>query len=257
MSIPKIIHYCWFGPKEFTDLEKNCIQTWKEKLPDYEIMFWNEDTFDVDSVPYTKQAYKHERYAFVSDYARLNALYNYGGIYLDTDIEILKSFDKFIEDKMFIGFENRTMVAVGVLGAEKGEPFIKELLDFYHKYPFEDEKGNIDITTIVQKLTPLLEKRGLTTPNSEQMVDYIHVYDRDVFYPKKMKDGTFRVTDESYTIHRYAGSWLTEREKRRGESTIWRNFFRPVLRKTRSGLTKVLGYKKTKQIEASLRKRMK
>ena len=256
MSIPKIIHYCWFGPNEIPQMEQKCIRSWTEKMPNYKIMFWSEDTFDVNSIPFTKQAYEHKKYAFVSDYVRMYALYNYGGIYFDTDVEVVKELSPFMEDEEFIGFENKTMVGTGIIGAQKETKLFKEMLEHYEEYEFVDENGNIDTTTNVQVLTKILESKGFEKENKEQMVDGIHIYERDIFCPKKMDDGTFRTTDRTVTIHRFAASWLTERERKRGVNKFWRNVCRPVLKKIREILTKLLGNKRTKKIEAKLRKMM-
>ena len=254
--IPKIIHYCWFGPKEPGELEKKCVESWKKVLPDYKIMFWNEETFDISSNLYAKQAYESGYYAFVSDYVRLVTLVKYGGIYFDTDVEVIKSFGKFLNDQAFTGFENKTMVAAGVMGCEKGNEFFSKVLEHYEKHPFIDKNGNMDVTTIVKIMTRILLKHGLVQSHSEQNVFGVHIYDRDIFYPKKMKDGTFRVTDESYSIHRYAGSWLTERERRRGENYFWRKVCRPNLKRARRLFIIVLGEKRTNNIEASIRKKI-
>ena len=147
MSVPKIIHYCWFGPKEIPEMEQKCIASWKKVLPDYKIMFWNEQNFDVNSVPYVREAYEKGKYAFVSDYVRMYALYNYGGVYFDTDVEVLKPLDKFLEDKAFIGFENRTMIGTGIIGAEKHSALFEEMLNYYSNHNFVDDNGNIDTTT--------------------------------------------------------------------------------------------------------------
>ena len=109
--IPKIIHYCWFGPNDFPELEKKCMESWKKMESEYKFMFWNEDTFDVNSVSYVKEAYKKGKYACVSEYVRMYALYNYGGIYFDTDVEVVGAIDSSLENAAFIGFENRTMIA--------------------------------------------------------------------------------------------------------------------------------------------------
>lgn len=254
--IPKIIHYCWFGPKEIPELERKCIKTWSEFLPDYEIMFWNEENFDVNSVKYVKEAYENKKYAFVSDYVRMHALYTYGGVYFDTDVEVIKDITPFLNDEAFIGFENRTMVAMGVIGASKGLGLIGEMLDYYNNNSFIDENGHADTTTICQIMVNILSKKGFEMKNSEQIIENTHIYERDVFYPKMMDDGSFRVTDDSVTIHHYSASWLTEREIRRGKSKIWRNFFRPVLRKVRIVFQKVLGDKNTKSIELFFRTKM-
>ena len=254
--IPKIIHYCWFGPKELGELEKTCLKSWENILPNYKIMSWNEKTFDINSNLYAKQAYESGNYAFVSDYARLVALVKYGGVYFDTDVEVIKKMDKFLENNAFTGFENKTMVAAGIMGCEKDNEFFSKVLEYYNTHAFIDENGNIDATTIVKIMTRILVKHGLEQSHSEQNVYNVHIYDRDVFYPKKMKDGTFRVTDESYTIHRYAGSWLTERERRRGENYFWRKVCRPNLKRIRKLFIAVMGEKKTNEIEASFRKKI-
>lgn len=254
MSIPKIIHYCWFGPKEIPEMEQECIATWKKVLPDYQIKFWNEQNFDIDSVPYVKEAYEKKKYAFVSDYVRMYALYNFGGVYFDTDVEVLKPLDKFLDDAAFIGFENKTMIGTGIIGAEKSAPLFKRMLDYYNGHSFVDENGNIDTTTNVQIISRLLKDQKFEPRNMEQVLPEIHIYERDVFCPKKMDDGTFAVTERSVTIHKFAGSWLTEREKRRGTNLVWRNVMRPILKKTRTITIKIFGEQKAKKLEASLRK---
>lgn len=254
MSIPRIIHYCWFGPKKIPEMEQMCIASWKKKLPDYKIVFWNEQNFDVNSVPYVREAYEKEKYAFVSDYVRMFALYNYGGIYFDTDVEVLKPFDEFLNDNAFIGFENRTMIGTGIIGAEKHSALFRSMLDYYNTHNFIDSNGNIDTTTNVQIISELLKEQAFEPHNSEQILPDIHIYERDIFCPKKMDDGTFAVTDRSVTIHRFAGSWLTEREKKRGTNLVWRNFMRPILKKTRAAIVCVFGDQTARKMEASLRK---
>ena len=253
MAIPKIVHYCWFGEKEKPDSVKKCIESWKKFLPDYQLMEWNEDNFNIEKLKYTKEAYAEGKYAFVSDYVRMYALYNFGGIYFDTDVEALKPLDKFLEDKAFIGFENRTMIGTGIIGAEKHSALFKEMLDYYSNHNFVDDNGNIDTTTNVQIISKLLMEQKFEPRNSEQILSDIHIYERDVFCPKKMDDGTFAVTNRSVTIHRFSGSWLTEREKKRGTNLIWRNIMRPILKVTRTITIKVFGEQTAKKLEASLR----
>lgn len=253
MSIPKVIHCCWFGPREIPALERECMETWKAVLKDYRFVFWNEEHFDISAVPYVKEAYEHQKFAFVSDYVRMYALYKYGGIYLDTDVEVRKPFDPFLEDPAFIGFENRTMAGTGIIGAEKGAELAKKMLDYYHANRFLDENGCLNATTNVQLINEILREQGMVPKNSEQVLENIHVYERDVFCPKKMDDSRFGVTERTVTVHKFAGSWLTEREKRRGTSTIWRNLLRPALRKGRTLLQASLGEKRTRQVEMRLR----
>ena len=254
MAIEKIIHYCWFGPNATPDMEQQCIASWKQILPEYQIMFWNEQNFDINSVDYIREAYNNKKYAFVSDYVRMYALYHFGGIYFDTDVEVLKPLDDFLNDAAFIGFENRTMVGTGIIGAEKNSVLFQRMLDYYNAHHFIDENGNIDTTTNVQIISKLLREYGFEPKNSEQQLACIHIYERDIFCPKKMEDGTFAVTNRSVTIHRFAGSWLTEREKKRGTNLIWRNIMRPLLKSIRTSIMRVWGDKTAKKIEASFRK---
>src|SRR5699024_8907222 len=127
--IPKIIHYCWFGGNELSKTTKVCINSWKKKLPDYKIIEWNESNFDINSNQYVKEAYQAGRYAFVTDYVRLYVLYHYGGIYMDTDVEVLKSLDSFLKHQAFTGCENEKNSVTGIIGSEKDHEWIKTLLD--------------------------------------------------------------------------------------------------------------------------------
>lgn len=256
-KIPKIIHYVWFGEKEIPELEEKCIESWKKILPDYKIMFWNEETFDIENSPYAKQALEHKKYAFASDYTRAKVLYEFGGIYLDTDVEVLESFDQFLDNKAFIGFENKTMVGTGIIGSQKKSKVMEKMLDYYQNHNFADENGNIDITTNVQILSRILLGMGFEKENKEQVLEDIHIYERDIFCPKKMDDGTFRTTDRTVTIHYLSGSWLTDREKKRGTNKIWRNVCRPVLKKIREGLIKLMGENRARKIEVRFRKLLK
>lgn len=256
MSIPRIIHYCWFGPNPIPELEKKCIQSWQEQLHDYEIVFWNESTFDVKSVEYVRQAYDCGKYAFVSDYVRIYALYRFGGIYLDTDVEVLRSLDKFLENEVFIGFENRTMVGTGIIGAEKNNIMLRAMLDYYHGNQFINEKGYMDTTTNVKILYKLLAANGFIGEDREQKLNGIHIYEREYFCPKRIGKNEFKITAKSVTIHHFSGSWLTEKEKKRGNSLIWRNFFRPSLRLVREILIKITNENTVKNFEAKLRNKM-
>ena len=136
MSIPKVINYCWFGRGELPDDTKRYIETWKKNCPDYKIIEWNEDNFDIHSNTYVEEAYIAKKYAFVTDYVRLYVLYNNGGIYMDTDVEILKPIDRFLNEKAFSSFENNNTLSTGIMGAEKGNLWIKDLMDEYNYIHF-------------------------------------------------------------------------------------------------------------------------
>lgn len=257
MSIPKIIHYCWFGPKDIPENEQSYIQRWKELLPDYQFILWNEDNFDITVNQYVREAYENKKYAFVADYVRIKALVEMGGIYMDTDVELLKTFDSYLEDKSFMGFENRTMVGTGIIGSEPQNPILSEMMCYYESHNFIDENGLMDTTTNVKILNKILLDKGLTPQNKEQVICDIHIYERHFFCPKKLSETEFAATNETITIHHFDASWLSDREKKRGTNKIWRNVCRPVLRKMRSFAVKIIGEKNTKLMEARLREKMK
>lgn len=253
MTIPKVIHYCWFGDKEIPSLEKQCIQTWQKALPEYKIMFWNEKSFDLDTVSYVKQAYDNKKYAFVSDYVRIYALYNFGGIYLDTDVEVLKSFDPFLNNSAFIGFENKTMIGTGIIGASKNNKLFFELLKYYNELNFVDNQGNLDTTTNVQIFEKILKKYGFKNQNSSQTILGLEIFERDFFCPKKVSENKFEITTRTVSKHHFSGSWLTERERKRGTNKIWRKIFRPMLKSCRKIIIETFGEKDAKRIEMKLR----
>ena len=257
MAIPKIIHYCWFGHTKMPDLEIKCIESWKKHFPGYEIKLWNEENFDYKSCTFAKQAYEKGQYAFVSDYARAKILYNYGGIYMDADVEVLKDFSEALSQKAFLGFERRHFVGTAIMATEKNNPVIKALLDYYESHPFILEDGSMDRIANVSLLTDILSKKGLQLGGMRQTVDGIEIYNREVFYPKKIDDDTFRITEETCAIHRASNSWMSDKEKRRGRNKLWIEVARPTLRGSRKALKKLLGEKKTRKIENKLRDRMK
>ncbi len=212
--IPKIIHYCWFGRGAMPDLAYKCIESWKKYLPDYEIKEWNEDNFDVNAIPYTKEAYASRKYAFVSDYARFWILYKYGGVYFDTDVEVIKPLTHILDKGAFMGFENNdpdtTGVAPGLgLGVEAGHPLYKEIKEYYEKEHFLNEDGSMNLRTVVSRVTGILEENGLIVENRFQMIGGINVYPYDYFCPIRVSDGKLCLTDNTVTIHHYASSWVS------------------------------------------------
>lgn len=217
--ISKKIHYCWFGRGEKPELALKCIQSWKENCKDYEIIEWNEDNFDVNSNKYVKQAYDAKKYAFVTDYVRLYVLYNYGGIYMDTDVEVIKPLDEFLDNPAFSGFENNNKIPTGIMAAEKGNKWIEDLLKEYDFLEFIKEDGTYDVTTNVTRITNLtLEKYGLNPISSYQNLNNIVVlYPYDYFCPKDWETGKIKLTENTYTIHHFSGSWHTEEDKEKAE----------------------------------------
>lgn len=213
-KIPKVIHYCWFGRGEKPKLAKTCIKSWKKYLPDYEIKEWNEDNFDINSNQYVREAYEAKKYAFVSDYVRLYALYNYGGIYMDTDVEVIKSLDEFLINEAFSGFESPEFVQTGIMACVKEYKLFKEFLDYYKERSFIKEDGSYDTTTNVVIMTEICEKYGLVKNNKLQTIDGFTIYPKIYFCPLSFNSSEGDFSDNTYTIHHFAGSWHSKQEKR-------------------------------------------
>lgn len=207
--IPKVIHYCWFGRGKMPELTLRCIESWKKYLPDYEIKEWNEDNFDLDLYPYAREAYVNRKFAFVTDVVRLYALYHEGGIYMDTDVEVLKSLDPFLHHNAFSGFEDERNIPTGIMASEKGGKWAKENLDYYNNRHFVKEDGSFDLTTNVTTITNYMLLIGLKQNNTYQDFPMlITFYPKDYFCPKSYKDGKIYSTENTVTIHHFAGSWL-------------------------------------------------
>lgn len=206
--IPKKIHYCWFGRGEKPELIKKCIESWRHYLVDYQIIEWNEDNFDVNSNTFTKQAYEQKKYAFVSDYVRLKVLYDNGGIYMDTDVEVLKPFpDIFLENKAFSGFESITNVPTGIMACEKSFKLFGEFMDYYKDKSFIGESGNLNSVTNVDIITNILVKYGLKRNNTKQTIREFTLYPKDYFCPLEDGTGIMNKTDNTYTIHWFSKTW--------------------------------------------------
>lgn len=208
--IPKKIHYCWFGRGPKNELAVKCIESWKRVLTDYEIKEWNEDNFDINQNQYVKEAYEARKFAFVTDYVRLYALYHEGGVYMDTDVEVLKTFTPFLYHKAFSGFETDGNVPTGMMAAEKGSIWAKDLLDGYKERKFIKSDGQFDMTTNTAVITQYMLSKGLVLNNSYQdFPDLCTMYPADYFCPKDHRTGKIKCTKNSVCIHHFAGSWLT------------------------------------------------
>lgn len=213
--IPKVIHYCWFGSKPLPASAQKCIDSWRKFLPDHEIKEWNEDNFDVNIIPYTQQAYEVKKYAFVSDYARFWILYHYGGLYFDTDVEVIRSFDDIIEKGAFMGIEQgasldgKPMVAPGLgLGVEARHPFYEKMLNVYANLEYLKANGTFDDATIVSYTTRELYGYGMKESDVLQKVDGIWIYPADYFCPMDSTTGITTITERTVSIHHYDCSWM-------------------------------------------------
>ena len=219
--IPKIIHYIWFGGNPLPNLAENCIASWKKHCPDFEIKKWDESTFSIDCAPlYVQEAYNSKKWAFVSDYVRLFALYNYGGIYMDTDVEVISSLDPFLKEHCFSGFETPKTIPTGIIGSEPFFPLILYLLEQYNEKHFIKEDGSFDLTTKVKLITNELDKHGFVPNNSYQIVDGMALYPNDFFCPKSYETGIISLTVNSVTIHHFNGSWHSEEDKEKHEKRL-------------------------------------
>lgn len=208
----KILHYCWFGRNKKPKILKKCLASWKKFCPDYEIKEWNEDNFDVNCCAYVKEAYQAKKWAFVSDYCRFFVLYNYGGIYLDTDVEIIKSIDNL--PATFVGFENPKSCNSGLIrGALKKDKICKLMLESYENDHFILDDGKLNTNTVCSRETALFQNFGLKLDNTLQQIEETTVFPTEYFCPQDMLTGKICITENTYSIHRYQGSWLSKKEK--------------------------------------------
>lgn len=240
--IPKIIHYCWFGCNPKPNSVLRYIQTWKDNMPDYEIKEWNEDNYDITKCQYMADAYKEKKWAFVSDYARIDIIYQYGGIYLDTDVEVVKNFYDLLNEEMFCGFESRDplmdkykmpyeeSVNLGLgYGAIKGHKALKDILELYHGLSFYNSDGSLNLVACPRYQTEVLKKYGLVPNRKTQRFDGGIAYSPEYFCPQSnMTDEMLYLTSNTYSIHHFSGTWT---KKLKGE--VW----------LKNKLRKVVGYK--------------
>lgn len=221
--IPKIIHYCWFGKNPLPKDALKCIESWRKFCPDYEIKQWNESNIDFSDCAYAMEAYNEKKWAFVSDYVRFKILYEYGGLYFDTDVELIKPIDHIVSKGAFMGCENNVQpgntlgVAPGLgLGVNPGLGLYREILDFYKTLHFvkSDETGKYK--TVVEYTTEILQKYGLKNLDRIQYIEGVFVYPKEYFQPMNVETGEITISPNTVSIHHYSGSWLDKKGKRRG-----------------------------------------
>ncbi len=215
--IPKIIHYCWFGGNPLPALAVECIASWKKFLPEYEIIEWNENNFPLHEFPFAQQALENRKFAFISDVCRLYALREMGGVYMDTDVEVLRPLDDFLHLAAFSGFENDDFVPTGIMASEKGGAWVRELLAYYDNRPFVNAGGSLETTSNTVIITEMMKPKGFVMNNQFQEIPgYVTFYPNDYFCPKSYVTGNIELTQNSYCIHHFAKSWVPMKDK-------WRN----------------------------------
>lgn len=209
--IPKILHYCWFGDKAIPKKNLQWMKSWEKFCPDYKIIEWNERNYDVSKNRYMFEAYKAKKWAFVPDYARLDIIYQHGGIYLDTDIELVKNLDEFLYQEAFCGFENEKAIAFGLgFGAKKHFNILKEIMNDYRDLSFKNLDGSLNLTASPFYLTNVMRRFGLKLNGKYQIVKEMAVYPEKVLCGKNFHTGNYRITKDTYAIHHYDASWFSK-----------------------------------------------
>ncbi|MBQ8164276.1 MAG: glycosyl transferase [Clostridia bacterium] len=252
--IPKILHYCWFGGAEKTKLQKKCIESWKKHCPDYEIIEWNEKNFDVNCNAYCKEMYRNKKWAFLSDYARLKIIYDNGGIYIDTDVELLKSFDDLLYKDAFMGEEQTGRIATGLsFGAVKGHYAIKENAEYYEKQSIPSTAICVDITTDIFK------KYGyIGCDKTPVLINGVMIYPEEYFCPYSYFTGEKNITKNTYSVHHYEGSWESDEKKKKHKKEIRKekierriDYIKHIPNRL---IRKLLGKKRYKKLKDSVKK---
>lgn len=221
--IPKIIHFCWLSGDEYPELIQQCMATWKVKLPDYEFMLWDAKRFDLESTLWTKQAFESKKYAFASDYIRLYAIHKYGGIYLDTDVEVIKNFDDLLNRHYFIGLEQNDIIEAAVFGAEKGTDWLVDCMQYYDNRSFIKEDGSPDLLILPKIMESQIEQKRKLIPleNDElkKVEEFIQdktkliIYPFEFFSAKNHETQEITKTKNTYTIHHFNNAWIPKRMK--------------------------------------------
>lgn len=232
--IPKKIHYCWFGGAPLSKRALRCMDSWKHFCPDYEIVRWDESNSPLSDCTYVRQACQRRKWAFASDYVRLTALCEQGGIYLDTDVELVAPLDAFLEQEAFLGLERAGKAATCLMACEPGHPFFRRALEQYSGLSFLREDGSVDDTTNVERLSALLAAEGLREENVTQRLCGVTVYPTDYFCPKSLDTGRITRTPRTCAIHHFDASWM------------------PVKKRVNTRLAQLLGPKLTRTVKRML-----
>lgn len=220
--IPKVIHYCWFGRNQMPSEYQHYIDSWKKFLPDYSIKEWNEDNYDVNCIPFSREAYEVKKYAYVSDYARLKILYEHGGIYFDTDVEVIRSMDELMQKGAWMAIEKHKntpeaddMVNPGLgFAVEPYNPIIKEIMSFYENTHYTFPDGHMEQIPIVPITSSVLKKYGLKKMTDRPYkVGGIIIYPWDFFCPIEFMSTKLEITENTHAIHHYSATWMSQMDK--------------------------------------------
>ncbi len=256
--IPKIIHYCWLGGAEKPKSVLKCIESWKKYCPDYEIKEWNETNLDFDSAPvFVKQAYESKAWGFVPDYFRLWIVYEHGGIYLDTDVQVIKNLNPLLSHKAFAGFEGENNIALGLgFGAEAKNKLIYEHLKIYKKLSFIDKSGNLNkIPSPVITTQFFLEKGVVLGENKIQNIEDMILYPKEYFAPKDFDTGITKITKNTYSIHQYDASWFSDEEKHKLRKSRRKYRWDKIRYFPNNVLKKILGEDRYQRLKNRLKKK--
>lgn len=248
LKIPKKLHYCWFGESQLPESAVRCINSWKKYCPDYEIIEWNENNFDINKNVYTREAYGAKKWAFVSDVARLYVLINYGGIYMDTDVELIKPLDSILKYEAVSGFECETQVPTGLMACREGHPLFLEFLKEYESIHFIRNDGSYDFTTNVTRITNICLKYGLRLNNTKQVVRGFTLLPNEYFCPKNSETLELKITPNTICIHHFDASWHSEED-------LYIQKIAPNLKKLPAGgyMAKFFGILRFRGLKTSLR----
>lgn len=216
--IPKVIHYCWFGGKPIPDKNKRWIDSWYRFCPDYKIIEWNEDNYDITQNRYMHEAYKRKKWGFVPDYARLDLIYNFGGIYLDTDVELIRNMDDLLYQKGFAGFESKNYVALGLgFGAARNLPIIKKMRDDYEEREFINHDGSENLLASPSLQTKILEGEGLNRNGEYQIVSDLTIFPEKMLCGKNYRTRLIELKPYTHSIHHYDASWIDDDRREKQE----------------------------------------
>ena len=253
--IPKVIHYCWVGDNPLPKSAMKCIKSWKKFCPDYEIIEWNESNYDFTKNQYMKDAYETKKWGFVPDYARLDIVHRYGGIYLDVDVEIVRSFDTLLNYSGFAGFEAPSRINFGLgFGAEAGNTVIKEVMENYDNISFTNSDGTYNLLPSPFINTKILENIGLKCDGSFQLIDNFAFLPVEYLCPKSFEEGIIRKTKKTYSIHHFDASWYSEEEQKRKKKR-WKNVRKEKIKYMPNRIAiRLLGKEKYEKMKKNLKR---